>query len=49
MGASLAAFAFFAALLLMPELGLDRSDDDELKEEAKKRVEEKKEGKRGKC
>ncbi|KAJ6161342.1 hypothetical protein N7470_004738 [Penicillium chermesinum] len=35
----LAAFAFFLAFALMPQLGLKRADDDKLKEEGKKRVE----------
>lgn len=41
-GASLAALAFVAAFILMPELGLDREDDQKLKDEAKRRIEEEK-------
>ncbi|CAI7619747.1 unnamed protein product [Penicillium pancosmium] len=37
-GASLSALAFFLAWWLMPQVGLKRSDDEQLKEEAKKRV-----------
>lgn len=37
-GASLAAFAFFLAVWLMPQVGLNRADDQALKEEAKKRL-----------
>ncbi|KAI9848555.1 MAG: hypothetical protein M1837_007224 [Sclerophora amabilis] len=43
--ASLAAFAFVVVLFLMPELGLDRSNDQELKEEAKRRIQGEKETK----
>ncbi|RHZ69268.1 hypothetical protein CDV55_106401 [Aspergillus turcosus] len=42
-GSALAAFAFCLAFLLMPQVELNRADDAKLKEEAKKRVEEKKE------
>jgi hypothetical protein len=37
-GASLATFAFFLAVWLMPQVGLNRVDDQALKEEAKKRL-----------
>lgn len=37
-GASLATFAFFLAALLMPQVGLNRADDQALKEEGKKRI-----------
>ncbi|CAG8908557.1 unnamed protein product [Penicillium egyptiacum] len=37
-GASLATFAFFLAVLLMPQVGLNRADDQALREEAKKRL-----------
>ncbi|CAG8948605.1 unnamed protein product [Penicillium salamii] len=37
-GASLAALAFFLAIWLMPQVALNRADDQALKEEAKKRV-----------
>lgn len=37
--ASLSAVAFFLAIWLMPQVGLNRADDQALKEEAKKRVE----------
>ncbi|KAJ5966473.1 hypothetical protein N7481_013187 [Penicillium waksmanii] len=37
-GASLSALAFFLAWWLMPQVGLKRADDEQLKEEAKKRV-----------
>lgn len=37
-GASLAALAFFLAIWLMPQVGLNRADDQALKEEAKQRV-----------
>lgn len=37
-GASLSALSFFLAWWLMPQVGLKRSDDEQLKEEAKKRV-----------
>ena len=37
-GSSLAAFAFFLAVWLMPQVGLNRADDQALKEEAKKRL-----------
>lgn len=37
--ASLAAVAFFLAIWLMPQVGLNRADDKALKEEGKKRVE----------
>ncbi|KAL1953279.1 hypothetical protein VTO42DRAFT_3313 [Malbranchea cinnamomea] len=39
-GASLAALAFFLAVVLMPQVGLKRPDDDALKEEAKRRMEQ---------
>lgn len=42
LGASLSAFACLVALLMMPELGLDRKDDEELKREAKTEQEKKK-------
>ena len=49
-GASLTALAFFLAIWLMPQVGLNRADDQALKEEGKKRIkgdlEEKKEEKR---
>ncbi|MCJ1422345.1 hypothetical protein MMC29_000225 [Sticta canariensis] len=41
LGASLSAFACLVALLMMPELGLDRKDDEELKREAKTEQEKK--------
>ncbi|KAJ5412009.1 uncharacterized protein N7487_006368 [Penicillium crustosum] len=37
-GASLATFAFFLAVWLMPQVGLNRADDQALKEEGKKRL-----------
>ncbi|KAJ5509180.1 hypothetical protein N7527_011323 [Penicillium freii] len=37
-GASLATFAFFLAVWLMPQVGLNRADDQVLKEEGKKRL-----------
>jgi hypothetical protein len=37
----LAAFAFCLAFALMPQVELNRADDAKLKEEAKKRVDEK--------
>ncbi|OJD25871.1 hypothetical protein ACJ73_02758 [Blastomyces percursus] len=37
-GAGLAALAFFLALFLMPQVTLERSDDDALKEEGKKSI-----------
>lgn len=37
-GAALAAFAWVAAFLLMPEISLDRADDKKLKEEARSGV-----------
>ncbi|KAJ6124918.1 hypothetical protein N7471_012235 [Penicillium samsonianum] len=37
-GASLATFAFFLAVWLMPQVGLNRADDQALKEEAKNRL-----------
>ncbi|KAF7136999.1 hypothetical protein CNMCM5793_006750 [Aspergillus hiratsukae] len=42
-GGALAAVAFCLAFLLMPQVELNRADDKKLKEEAKRRVEEKKE------
>ncbi|OAA38117.1 MFS general substrate transporter [Metarhizium rileyi] len=44
-GASLAAFAFFLALFLMPQVELSRPDDQKLKEEAQKAHDEKKKSK----
>jgi hypothetical protein len=38
-GASLAALAFLLAVWLMPQVELNRADDQALKQEAKKRVE----------
>ncbi|KAF7167624.1 hypothetical protein CNMCM5623_000897 [Aspergillus felis] len=40
-GGALAAFAFCLAFVLMPQVELNRADDAKLKEEAKKRVDEK--------
>ncbi|KAF4224934.1 hypothetical protein CNMCM6457_008792 [Aspergillus fumigatiaffinis] len=40
-GGALAAFAFCLAFALMPQVELNRADDAKLKEEAKKRVDEK--------
>ncbi len=40
-GASLAAFAFVLAFVLMPQVELSRPDDAKLKEEGKKADEEK--------
>ena len=37
-GASLATFAFFLAGWLMPQVGLNRADDQALKEEGAKRL-----------
>ncbi|OJD15162.1 hypothetical protein AJ78_04557 [Emergomyces pasteurianus Ep9510] len=37
-GAGLAALAFFLAVILMPQVGLKRPDDEALKEEGKRRV-----------
>jgi hypothetical protein len=37
-GAALAAFAFFLACWLMPQVTLKRDDDEKLKEEGKKRI-----------
>lgn len=37
-GAALAAFAFVLAVFLMPQVGLQRPDDEALKAEGKKRV-----------
>ena len=37
-GASLATFAFLLAVFLMPQVGLNRADDQALKEEGKKRL-----------
>ena len=38
-GAALSAGAFVLAFVLMPQVSLNREDDQQLKEEAKKRVE----------
>jgi hypothetical protein len=46
-GASLAAFAFVLAFFLMPQVELNRPDDQKLKEEAQKAHEEKKVKKKG--
>jgi Na+/melibiose symporter-like transporter len=46
-GACLAAFAFLVALALMKQVGLDRKDDAALKEEAKRKLEEKERRKKG--
>jgi Na+/melibiose symporter-like transporter len=46
-GACLAAFAFLVAVVLMKQVTLDRKDDAALKEEAKRKIEEKKRRKRG--
>lgn len=37
-GAALAAFAFFVAAWLMPQVSLKRGDEEKLKEEGRKRV-----------
>ncbi|KAI9372743.1 major facilitator superfamily domain-containing protein [Aspergillus egyptiacus] len=47
-GAALAAAAFFLALVLMPQVGLSRADDDKLKEEGRRRVRGEEEGEDGK-
>jgi Na+/melibiose symporter-like transporter len=46
-GACLAAFAFLVAVVLMKQVTLDRKDDAALKEEAKRKIEEKERRKRG--
>lgn len=48
-GASLAALAFFLAVALMPQVELNRADDEKLKEEGKRRaLERSRRRKRGK-
>jgi hypothetical protein len=41
-GTGLALFALVVAFFLMPQINLDRQDDDQLKDEARKKYDEKK-------
>lgn len=41
-GTGLSLFALVVAFFLMPQINLDRQDDDQLKEEARKKYDEKK-------
>lgn len=47
--AGLAGLAFLLALLLMPQLTLDRADDKKLKEEAKQELKKEAEDKKSKA
>jgi hypothetical protein len=46
-GAALSAAAFGLAVVLMPQVGLGREDDEKLKAEGKRRVQGKEDGEAG--